>query len=357
MTDFKSIPVTILVSLMVLFSWGSVFAKAEKNAQQTLTVAAVGDTMVGSIFPSREVMPPEDGKRVFERVKHLWVGADIVFANFEGAVSSDPVLARALGEHSYRFLIPPESLAIYQSAGFNVLNIANNHAMDAGLPGRIATVQELNKIGIAHIGSRNHPTAVFTTAQGIKVGLVGAAPHMDCFPLDAEQVGKKVKELKEKEQCSLVIVSMHAGAEGSKAIHVTKKKEIFLGADRGNVYQFAHKVVDAGADLVIGHGPHVPRGMEVYKGRLIAYSLGNFATHGSFNVKGVNGLGLVLVATLSNNGALQKLKIHSTKQDKISSAWSMGIAVEPDSEEGARKLIERLSREDLQANIAKWYGD
>ena len=77
---------------------------------------------------------------------------------------------------------------------------------------------------------------------------------------------------------------------------------MYLGADRGDMYAFAHAVVDAGADLVVGHGPHVPRGMEVYKDRLIAYSLGNFATYGAFNLKGVNGLGLVLEAKLAEHG-------------------------------------------------------
>jgi len=320
-----------------------------------VTLAAVGDTMVGSVFPTRAAMPAEDGRRMFERVKHLWKGADIVTGNFEGTVSSDPASARALGANSYRFLMPKESLAIYKEAGFNVLSVANNHAMDAGLPARLATLRALDEIGIAHGGSLDQPTAILTTAAGVKVGFIGAAPHMNSLPLSVEEVAAKVQELKEVGQCSLVIVSMHAGAEGEKALHVPKAKEMYLGADRGNVHAFAHGVIDAGADLVIGHGPHVPRGMEVYKGRLIAYSLGNFATHGAFNVKGPGGLGLVLEVVLLEDGTLEGLRLHSTRQDKGTEAWTLGISTEPDPAEGARKLVEKLSREDFQCELPRYY--
>jgi len=328
--------------------------QAEPSPPRTLTIAAVGDTMVGSVYPSRAALPPEEGRRAFERVSPLWQGADLVFGNFEGTVCSDPAAVRALGANSYRFLMPEESLAIYKEAGFTVLNVANNHAMDAGLPARGATLAAMEAAGLHHVGSLAQPSAVFTL-QGLKVGFVGAAPHMDCFPLDAQAVGQRVKELKEMEGCNLVFVSMHAGAEGEKALHVPKAKELFLGADRGDVHAFAHAVVDAGADLVLGHGPHVPRGMEVYKDRLIAYSLGNFATHGSFNVRGVSGMGLVLEAVLREDGSLQGLRIHSTRQDKSSEAWALGIPVEPDPEEGAKKLVERLSREDFHVELGDFY--
>ena len=323
--------------------------------ERTVAIAAVGDTMVGSVFPNRGALPPASGQRVFERVRDLWSGADIVTGNFEGTISSDPSAARVLGKNSYRFLMPPESLAIYRDAGFNVLCVANNHAMDAGPSARSATLEALDEAGLAHGGSLARPATVLTTASGVKVGFVAAAPHMGCFPLDSEAVAQKVKELKEREGCSLVVVSVHAGAEGEAALHVTRKTEMFLGANRGNVYAFARAVIDGGADLVIGSGPHVPRGMEVYKGRLIAYSLGNFATWGSFNLKGPSGLGLVLHVVLREDGTLVGLRIRSTRQDKGSAAWAAGIAAEPDPDEGARKLVERLSREDFQTEIARFY--
>ncbi len=330
-------------------------AAETSESTRTVTIAGVGDTMVGSVYPTLEVMPPDSGQRVFERVRDLWSGADIVTANLEGTISSDPSSVRALGKNSYRFLMPPESLAIYRDAGFNVLCVANNHALDAGPSARSATLEALDEAGIEHGGSPDRPSTVLTTASGVRVGFVAAAPHMGCFSLDAEAVARKVKELKEKEGCSLVLVSMHAGAEGEAALHVTRATEMFLGANRGNVFAFARAVIDAGADLVIGHGPHVPRGMEVYKGRLIAYSLGNFATWGSFNVRGPSGLGLVLNVVLCEDGTLVGLRIRSTRQDKGSAAWAAGIAAEPDPDEGARKLVERLSREDFQTEISRYY--
>jgi poly-gamma-glutamate capsule biosynthesis protein CapA/YwtB (metallophosphatase superfamily) len=329
------------------FLWG-------QEAPRTLTIAAVGDTMVGSVYPSRAAMPPEDGRRVFERVRHLWRGADLVTGNFEGTVCSDVSLVRELGANSYRFLVPVEGLAIYKNAGFSLLNIANNHAADAGLPGREATVAGMDGAGLAHVGSLDQPCSVLTV-QGLKVGVLGAAPHMNCYPLDVQLASERVKALKETEGCALVVVSMHAGAEGEKALHVPKAREIYLDADRGDVYAFAHAMIDAGADLVLGHGPHVLRGMEVYRDRLIAYSLGNFATYGCFNVKGVNGLGLVLEAVLLEDGSLKGLRIHSTRQDKGTEGWSLGIPVEPDPREEARKLVEKLSFEDLQTDLARYY--
>lgn len=344
----------LLRSVLVLLGLPFLNAQEVPIPLRTLTLAAVGDTMVGSVFPTRAAMPPEDGRRVFERVKQLWQGADIVIGNFEGTVASDSSAVRALSANAYRFLMPLESLAIYKEAGFNILNIANNHAMDAGLPAREATLAGMYAAGLAHVGSLEQPSTV-VFVQDLKIGFIGTAPHLNCFPLDAQLVGQRVKELKETEGCALVIVSMHAGAEGEKALHVPKTKEIFLGADRGDVYAFAHAVVDAGADLVIGHGPHVPRGMEVYRNHLIAYSLGNFATYGAFNLKGASGLGLVLEVVLLEDGSLKGLRIHSTRQDKGTKGWSLGIPVEPDPEEGARLLVEKLSREDFQTQIADYY--
>lgn len=345
----------LLPALLLLLALSPLGAQEEgAPPPRTLTIAAVGDTMVGSVYPTRAALPPEEGRRVFERVSQVWQGADLVFGNFEGTVCSDPAAVRALGANSYRFLMPEESLAIYKEAGFTLLNIANNHAMDAGLAARAAALAAMDAAGLRHVGSLDQPSAVFEV-QGLKIGFIGSAPHMNCFPLDAQAVGQRVQELKETEGCTLVIVSMHAGAEGEKALHVPKAKEFFLGADRGDVYAFAHAVVDAGADLVLGHGPHVPRGMEVYKGRLIAYSLGNFATHGSFNVKGVSGLGLVLEVVLQEDGSLKGLRIHSTRQDKGSEGWALGIPVEPDPEEAARRLIEKLTREDFHMELQDHY--
>ena len=106
-----------------------------------------------------------------------------------------------------------------------------------------------------------------------------------------------------------MVVTFHGGAEGADKQHVKPGTEMFLGENRGNLMKFSHAVVDAGADLVVGHGPHVLRGMEWRKGRLIAYSLGNFAGHGSLNWDGVLGVSALLRVTLRGDGAWVQGKI------------------------------------------------
>src|SRR5262249_7177421 len=111
-------------------------------------------------------------------------------------------------------------------------------------------------------------------------------------------------------QAPIVVVYMHAGAEGSTADHVTGQEEIYLGEDRGNAEAFAHMAIDAGASLVIASGPHVLRGMQFYKGHLIAYSLGNFAGYGDFNTSGDLSMSVIFRATLSSAGRFESARIY-----------------------------------------------
>ena len=100
----------------------------------------------------------------------------------------------------------------------------------------------------------------------------------------------------------LVFVSFHGGAEGATQTRVPRREETAYGENRGDVFAFSRAMVDAGADLVLGHGPHVLRGMEIYRGRLIAYSLGNFSSWNGFNLRGALGISAVLTVSLASNG-------------------------------------------------------
>src|SRR5205823_5735022 len=104
-------------------------------------------------------------------------------------------------------------------------------------------------------------------------------------------------------RADLVVVTMHAGAEGADQAHVRPGTEFFLGENRGNAVAFSHAVINAGADLVLGSGPHVLRGLEWYRGRLIAYSLGNFLGEGTLSMSGANGVSAVLQVTLRPDGS------------------------------------------------------
>src|SRR6185437_13409839 len=141
----------------------------------------------------------------------------------------------------------------------------------------------------------------------------------------------------------LVIVSFHGGGEGSARQHVLAGDETFLGEDRGDLRRFTHAAVDAGAQLVLGSGPHVVRGMEIYQGKLIAYSLGNFATYGPFNLNAENGISLILEAHLAPDGSFLSGQVYPVKQEKPGGP-------KLDSAMSIIPLLRSLSQADFGAN-------
>ncbi len=171
--------------------------------------------------------------------------------------------------------------------GFDLLSVANNHANDFGPVGRKVTRKTLDSLGLTSAGSTEHP---YTIAEigNLKVGFVAFAPNKGTLTFYNAEYARSIVTMLDS-LSDLVIISIHGGAEGAKNMHVTRAREFYFGEDRGNIYEFSHAMIDAGADLVLGHGPHVVRAIEVYKNRLIAYSLGNFLTYGRFNLKGANG--------------------------------------------------------------------
>ena len=135
----------------------------------------------------------------------------------------------------------------------------------------------------------------------IRVALVGFAPYPWAQDLNDHAAARRLVREADA-HADVVVVTMHAGAEGSDRGTTPRATEHYLGENRGNVRAFAHAVVDAGADLVAGHGPHVLRGMEWYRGRLIAYSLGNFAGYKVFALSGPLSVSGVLRVTLRGDG-------------------------------------------------------
>ena len=189
-----------------------------------------------------------------------------------------------------------------KAAGFDVMSVANNHASDFGDAGRANTRKTLDALGIKHAGSdRTQFSTTYLDVRGTKVAFIGFA-HNNIVPNvnDLDSARRLVQDAGKK--ADIVVVSFHGGAEGIGAQHVPRQTELFLGEKRGNLPLFARTVIDAGADLVLGHGPHVLRGMEIYKDRLIAYSLGNFATYGWFKLTGETALTIILEARLDAGG-------------------------------------------------------
>jgi poly-gamma-glutamate capsule biosynthesis protein CapA/YwtB (metallophosphatase superfamily) len=196
--------------------------------------------------------------------------------------------------------------------GFDLISVANNHVADFGEVGINSTDEVLRKLPIAFAGSAKQPTTVLTV-NGLKIGLAAFAPHKGS--IDMNNIPKAIEIVKElKSTCNIVLVSFHGGAEGVTRQRVPKKKEIFYGQDRGDVHDFSHKMIDAGADAVIGHGPHVLRAVELYKNKFIAYSLGNFCTYGMFSLGGASGNAPLLKLYITENGDFVSAQIISGKQ-------------------------------------------
>ena len=281
----------------------------------TIQVVAVGDIMMGTKYPDGKYLPPNnDCSRSFSMVKPYFANADILFGNLEGALvkSIDGAKKCNNPEWCYTFGMPVEFAGCLADAGFDILSLANNHMGDFGEAGRITTVQTLDEYGIRHAGLLNHPVSVFVK-NGVKYGFCAFAPNTGTVDVKdipaAEAIVRRLND-----SCDIVIVSFHAGAEGKAYQHVTRKTENFIGENRGNVYEFAHRMIDAGADILLGHGPHVTRAVEVYNNRFIAYSMGNFSTFSRVNVEGVNGLAPILRIFTDRNGCFFKAHITPTWQ-------------------------------------------
>jgi len=267
------------------------------TSSRGIEIVAVGDIMMGSTWP-RTILPPNDGADLFSHVAPLFRGADLVFGNLEGPlIDGGRGRKCAAGSSScYEFRMPTRYVRHLQRAGFNAVSIANNHARDFGSEGQQSTVETLRAAGIAPVGGES---VGYLTLQGRRVAVIGFAHRGGPYshPIQNLQRAQELVRQLSREN-DLVVVSFHGGAEGSGASHVPSRTEYFLGENRGDVRAFAHAVIDAGADLVLGHGPHVLRAMERYKGRLIAYSLGNFLTYELFSTRGPCGQSVVLRATL-----------------------------------------------------------
>jgi hypothetical protein len=337
-----------------------------------ITVAAVGDIMLGTDYPDN-ILPDDDGVSFLGSVTPVLSAADITFGNLEGVLMDggeavkrckpapkpkatpapppvpEPVEREDIpavpveeapsdaspsattpepaspppastdtsanpapsGASCYVFRSPTRYANYLRDAGFDVISLANNHAQDFGDPGRESSMQALNAVGIHHSG-REGDVAEWTT-HGRRFAMIAFAPNVGSHQLnDLVRAQELVTELATKHD--IVIVSFHGGAEGDGASKLPFAKEMYAGEDRGDVVQFARTVVDAGADLVIGHGPHVMRPVELYRDRLIAYSLGNFATYYGISVNGIRGLSGVLTTRLADDGHFLDAQFTSTVQ-------------------------------------------
>lgn len=293
--------------------------------------------MMGSDFPSPR-LPGNGGKRLLAKAAPLFRDADIAMANLEGPLLDDGVPAKvAVKGRSYLFRTPSSYAANLKEAGISMVSLANNHAMDFGRPGLASTKRALQEAGVAY-SSKSGEIAEFTV-RGVRVGVLslsfGPPPRSIVFPAQALQEVAAASQ-----HYDILILSLHAGAEGRSALHVVPGMETYLNEPRGDLIRFAHDAIDRGAALVVSHGPHVPRALELYRGRLIAYSLGNFATYGGVSVQGESGFAPLLSVELAPDGAFLKGELHSFWQKPYSGP-------RPDPKRRAQHLMQALSAADF----------
>lgn len=320
--------------------------------REPITIAAGGDIMLGSTFPNETRMPPNDGADLLKAVTPLFQAADIAFANLEGPMvdSGTSTKCPPTSTRCFAFRVPTRYGKYLKEAGFDVLSLANNHAGDFGDNGRASTRKVLDALGIKHAGSdRAQFASTILEVKGKRVAFVAFAHNnisLNVNELDAAR--RVVSDLAKRSD--IVVVSFHGGAEGAGNVRVPQRTEIFFGEARGNLPLFARTVIDAGADLVLGHGPHVLRGMEIYKDRLIAYSLGNFATYGWFQLAGATAETMVLELKIDADGRFMSGKINPFKLE------GKGILT-PDSTKSAISTVRNLSQMDFAATMPKIADD
>ncbi len=308
--------------------------------KDTIVITAVGDMMLGTNYPNDSYLPPNEGKDQLAQIDSLLAGGDILFGNLEGVILNEGGIHKNCKNPKtcYIFRSPDYMVARIKEAGFNLMSVANNHAGDFGTKGRNNTSKLLDSLEINYAGNANQAYTTFWL-EGMHYGFAAFAPNVGTPSINNLDSAKRTVQLLDS-LVDIVIVSFHGGAEGSKYTHVTKKREYFYKENRGNVHQFAHAMIDAGADVILGHGPHVPRAVEVYNKRFIAYSLGNFCTYGRFNLSGSNALAPIVRININAQGEFINGKLIAAKQ------IGRGIPI-PDPKNKVITLIKKLSKEDL----------
>ena len=337
----------LLGSLFCILALSAFRANAQEPISQTepdvslVCIIGVGDMMLGTNYPSTSYLPPNGGKDLLAEVQQILREADVTFGNLEGTILDSGGTAKRCKNPDlcYAFRSPESYAQHFADAGFDFLSLANNHSGDFGPTGRQRTKEVLDELQIRYAGLAGSDEQAVLEKDGLTYGFCAFAPNSGTC--DIRQISRAqaiVRELADR--CDIVIVSFHGGAEGASHQNVPRTTETYYGENRGNVHQFAHAVVDAGADLVFGHGPHVTRAVELYKDRFIAYSLGNFCTYGRFNLRGPAGIAPIVKVYTDTEGAFVTGEIISTYQAKMH-----GPKIDPQHQ--ALKRIMELSAQDF----------
>ena len=236
-----------------------------------LQVLAGGDVMLGHWI--LEYLRQEGPDYPFRRIRHVLQTGDVVFANLEAPFADSGMAA----EKIYTFRVPTKYAVGLRQAGFNAVSLANNHILDFGIGALQQTLQALDQQQVHHAGAGMTLDEAWRPAMiDTRAGRVAILAFSMTFPKEfwaTDSTGGTAYPYEERliqtldslnREADFVIVSFHWGAEKRET---PKDYQIY----------FARLAIDHGADLILGHHPHVLQGLELYKNRLIAYSLGNLA--------------------------------------------------------------------------------
>lgn len=315
--------------------------------QRYVVIGGVGDIMMGTAFPSSKYLPPDDNPEpLLGQIMDQLDNTDILFANLEGPFSDYDKLAKRCKDTTkcYAFRVPEHYVSTFYNAGFNLVSLANNHIGDFGIEGRNRTVRLFDSLGIRYAGPKDYPWSIFSI-DSLSYGFVAFSPNKGTLNINETAYAESIVSML-SDSCDIVIVSFHGGAEGADYQHVTREIETFYGENRSNVYEFSHRMIDAGADIIFGHGPHVTRAIEVYKERFIAYSLGNFCTYRRFNLSGPNGIAPIIKVKTDTCGKFVEAKVIAVRQN------SMGYVVPDPLNRVIFKLRELIATDFPESVIA-----
>lgn len=330
-------------------------------------VCAGGDVTLGTnLDPSwaqsasakygMRVDPFPDPDSLLAPLRPLVADADVVLLNVEGAIGEGTPSRRKCAPGStacFAFRMPVAAAAALRGVvdpygGAAVVgNVANNHAGDAGRPGWRETMRHLEAAGVRVTGADSVPT-VAVSARGDTVAFLGFSVWIGPDARDLAAVRRVVGRAAER--YARVVVTMHMGAEGRAAQRTPDARETFYGENRGNMVAFARAAADAGADLVVGHGPHVMRAAEWRGATLVVYSLGNLLTYGPFSLGEPLNRGAVACAVLDPAGRVVEAALRPTRQLPPG-------RLRPDLAGRSAALVDSLSRLDFPVTGARVGAD
>lgn len=237
-----------------------------KNKTVSFTISAVGDCTFGTDenFAYEGSMPAKydevgDFNYFFENVKSVFEEDDLTIVNFEGTLTDSTIRE----DKQFAFKADKSYAEILTDGFVEAANLANNHSKDYGEQSYNDTMDALDEAGITNFG---YDRVAIKKVKGIKVGLVGTYVLADGLGVK-DSMEKNIQDLKD-EGAQVIIASFHWGEEKAEYPNDVQ-------------VELAHAAIDAGADLVLGHHPHVLQGIEQYKGKNIVYSLGNFCFGGN----------------------------------------------------------------------------